>query len=250
MSVPLMNEFLAAFLHLIFPSPCRVCGLPLDAARRSLICGRCWGQVRRIAEPFCPRCGQPFASPVAPESGPGHVCGGCRERPPSFVVARAATLYETGGTIRAAILLYKHGRRASLARHLGRLMTEAADGLFDRRQFDLLIPIPLHPRRERERGFNQAALLARELGSAWRLRVGQRLLRRVVATEAQSGGRDAREANVKGAFVVTHPDQVQGRSPLLIDDVLTSGATANECARALLTAGAAEVAVYTLARVE
>ena len=245
-----MKEVLAAFLHLIFPSPCRVCGLPLDAARRSLICGRCWGRVRPIAHPFCSRCGRPFASPLIHDGSPGHVCGACRERPPAFVMARAATLYETGGTIRAAILLFKHGRRVSLARHLGRLMAEAGNGLFDPRQLDLLIPVPLHARRMRERGFNQAALLARELGSAWRLRVGHGLLQRARETEAQRGGREAREANVKGAFIVAQPDQVHGRSLLLIDDVLTSGATANECALALLMAGATEVGVYTLARVE
>jgi ComF family protein len=165
-------------------------------------------------------------------------------------MARAATLYETGGTMREAILLFKHGRRVSLARHLGRLMAEAADGLFGPRQFDLLIPVPLHTRRERERGFNQAALLAKELARAWPLRVGHGLLQRVRATEAQSGGREAREANVKGAFVVAHPDQVEGRSLLIIDDVLTTGATVNECAKTLLAAGAAEVAVYTLARVD
>jgi ComF family protein len=165
-------------------------------------------------------------------------------------MARSATLYESGGTIREAVLLFKYGRRVSLARHLGRLMTEAAGELFDARRFDLLIPVPLHARRERERGFNQAALLARELGSAWRLRVGHRLVKRVRETGPQSGGPEAREANVKGAFVVTQPDQVEGRRLLLIDDVFTSGSTANECTRALLTAGAAEVAVYTLARAE
>ncbi len=165
-------------------------------------------------------------------------------------MARAATLYEAGGPIRQAILLFKHGRRVSLAPHLGRLMAEAADGLFDPRQFDLLIPVPLHPRRERERGFNQAALLAKELGRRWSLRVNRRVLRRMRATEAQSGGREAREANVRDAFVVAQPDQVEGQSLLVIDDVLTSGATVNECTHALLAAGAAEVAVYTLARVE
>jgi len=152
--------------------------------------------------------------------------------------------------MRQAILLFKYGGRPSLGSHLGRLMAEAAGGLCDPRQFDLLIPVPLHPSRERERGFNQAALLAKEVGSAWGRRVGQRLLHRVRATEAQSGRRPEREANVKGAFEVAQPDRVEGRRLLLIDDVFTTGATANECAKALLAAGAAEVAVFTLARVE
>lgn len=152
--------------------------------------------------------------------------------------------------MRQAILLFKYGRRPSLGRHLGRLMAEAAERLLDPREFDLLIPIPLHPGRERERGFNQAALLAREVGRAWGLRVGHGLVRRIRATEAQSGRRPEREANVKGAFEVAQPDRVEGRRLLLIDDVFTTGATVNECAKVLLAAGAVEVGVYTLARVE
>ncbi|MBI2902885.1 MAG: ComF family protein [Candidatus Methylomirabilis oxyfera] len=245
-----MKELLAALLHLIFPTPCRVCNLPLDAQRRSLICGRCWDQVRPVPEPFCPRCGKPFASPLALEESPGHHCGACRKQPPAFAVARAAALYERGGTMREAILLFKYGGRLSLGCHLGRLMAEAAGGLFEPREFDLLVPVPLHPSRARERGFNQAAVLAKEVGSAWGRRVGYRLLRRIHATEAQSGRRPEREANVEGAFEVAQPDRVEGRRLLLIDDVFTTGATVNECAQVLLAAGAAEVAVYTLARVE
>jgi ComF family protein len=158
-------------------------------------------------------------------------------------------LYEADGTMRQAILLFKYGGRRTLARHLGRLMVETAGCLFDPREFDLLIPVPLHPRRERARGFNQAALLAKEVGRGFNLDVGERLLKRVRATEAQSGGRREREGNVKGAFQVTRPDRVKAKRLLLIDDVFTTGATAGECAKTLLAAGAAEVGVYTLARV-
>lgn len=159
-------------------------------------------------------------------------------------------MYEADGTMRQAILLFKYGSRPMFARHLGRLMVETAGRLFDPREFDLLVPVPLHPRRERARGFNQAALLAREVGRGFGLRVDQRILCRVRATEAQSGGRREREDNVKGAFAVMRPDRVKDRKLLLIDDVFTTGATASECARTLLAAGAAEVGVYTLARVE
>jgi ComF family protein len=165
-------------------------------------------------------------------------------------MARAASLYESEGTVRQAILLFKYGGRPSLGRHLGRLMADATDRLFESSAFDLLIPVPLHPTRERERGFNQAALLAREVGRRCGLPVGHRLLRRVKSTQTQSGGRRDREANVKGACQVARPERVQDHRLLLVDDVLTTGATVNECAKALLAAGAAEVAVYTLARVE
>jgi len=165
-------------------------------------------------------------------------------------MARAATLYEAEGTIRQAILLFKYGGRLSLGRHLGRLMVEVTDRLLDPREFDLLIPVPLHPKREQERGFNQATLLAKEVGRGYGLPVGRRLLRRVRATEAQRGARKEREANVKGAFRVDRPEKVNGRRVLLIDDVFTTGATVSECAKALMAAGAAEVGIYTLARVE
>lgn len=166
-------------------------------------------------------------------------------------MARSTAWYEgEGTTIREAILLFKYGGRPSMGRHLGRLMAEAGGALFDTRQFDLLIPVALHPSRERERGFNQATLLAKEVGKVWGLRLDERSLRRVRATEAQKGNRADREANVKGAFRVARPDQVQGRRILLIDDVFTTGATVNECARTVLAVGAAEVAAYTLARVE
>lgn len=157
-------------------------------------------------------------------------------------------MYEADGTMRQAILLFKYGGRRTLARHLGRLMIESAGRLFDPSQFDLLVPVPLHPKRERTRGFNQAMLLAKEVGTGWGLRVDHRVLHRVRATEAQSGGRREREDNVKGAFAVPRPDRVKDMRLLLIDDVFTTGATAGECARALLAAGAAEVGIYTLAR--
>ena len=159
-------------------------------------------------------------------------------------------LYQADGTTRQAILLFKYGGRRTLSRHLGRLMIETAERLFDPREFDLLIPVPLHSRRERARGYNQATLLAKEIGRGFGLRVDHRILQRVRATEAQSGGRREREDNVKGAFAVKQPDRVKDKKLLLIDDVFTTGATAGECARTLLAAGAAEVGVYTLARVE
>ena len=165
-------------------------------------------------------------------------------------MARAAALYQSDGTLQQAILLFKYGGRRTLSRHLGRLMIETADRLFDPREFDLLIPVPLHRKRERARGFNQATLLAKEVGGHFGLRVGHWILQRVLATQAQTGGRREREGNVKGAFAVTRPDRVKDKKLLLIYDVFTTGATASECARTLLAAGAAEVGVYTLARVE
>ena len=128
-------------------------------------------------------------------------------------------------------------------------MAERAAAILDRGPWDVLVPVPLHPRREWQRGLNQAAFLARRLGRRFGLPVAPRALRRVRHTPPQAGDPEDRRRNVRGAFVVGRPAQIAGRHVLLIDDVLTTGATANECARTLRRAGARRVGVFTFARV-
>jgi ComF family protein len=166
-----------------------------------------------------------------------------------FAVARASTLYEEGAPAREAILAFKHTGRDTLGRHLAALMTERSGSIMAEGPWDLMVPVPLHPRRERARGFNQAAFLARALGRHAGLPVEPEALRRVRETPPQSGDPEERRRNVREAFEVTDPPAVADRNILLVDDVLTTGATANECARVLLRAGALRVGVYTLARV-
>lgn len=137
-----------------------------------------------------------------------------------------------------------------MLRHLARLLAEEAPGLLPLTDWDALVPVPLHWLRRWRRGFNQAEVLARAVGRRHGLPVLRRALRRVRATPPQQGGPEARRTNVREAFAVTVPVRVEGRRLLLVDDVFTTGATANACAGALLRAGAAEVGVLTLARVE
>ena len=221
----------------------------LDAGRRSLFCSSCWARMAPVGPPLCPQCGWPFPSPRALEASPTHLCGRCRTTRVHFTVARAATLYEAKGPGREAILAFKHTGRDSLGRHLAELMAERSGPIMAEGPWDVLAPVPLHPRRERERGFNQAAFLARHLARRVGLPVAARALRRVRETPPQSGDPTDRQRNVRGAFAVARPAQVAGRHVLLIDDVLTTGATANECARALRRSGARRVGVFTLARV-
>lgn len=212
--------------------------------------------------PVCRRCGTPFFSfpearealPIAeggcqPATAPGteHLCGRCRRRPPVFSYARSAARY--GDVVREALHAFKFGGRRALAAPLGALLGETRHVLPIER-VDLLVPVPLHPRRERERGFNQAMLLARRLEAAWGTPVGATVLRRTVDTVSQTDvSADRRRANVRGAFALGRPEQVAGRHVLLVDDIMTTGATAVECVACLKRGGAATVGILTVARV-
>jgi ComF family protein len=234
-----MRAWALAALDLVFPALCPVCGATLADGRRDPLCGACWTAMPRIGPPCCERCGLPL-----PAGGPS-VCAGCLAAPPDWDWARAAAEY--AGVIRDAIHAFKFEGKRALARPLAALVLaqcrSAVDGAVTG-----LVPVPLGRARERERGFNQAALLADTLGAALDLPVRPRWLRRVRATMPQSDlGAAERLANVRGAFVAARA--TAGRHVIVVDDVLTTGATAAACARALRAAGAARVGVLTVARV-
>ena len=204
----------------------------------------CWAAIARIEGPQCPVCGSPFRSDAALSHSPTHRCGTCRETPPSFTQAVSAGRYE--GVLAEAIRGCKYRNIVKLIPALSPLLRPVLDAL---PAADAVVPVPLHPRRLRQRGFNQSLLLA-----AWVSRSVERplwpdALRRIRWTESQiTLDRAQRRSNVRGAFKVRRPGQVAGRRVLLVDDVYTTGATANECARVLRRAGAEEVYVVTLAR--
>lgn len=151
--------------------------------------------------------------------------------------------------MREAVHAFKFGGRRALAAPLGDLLGEIRIGELPAGGIDLVVPVPLHARRERERGFNQAALVARRAARAWGVPIATTVLARPIATTSQTElGVLERRQNVRGAFAVRRPEAIQGRRIGLIDDVLTTGATAGECARTLLGAGAANVSVLTIAR--
>jgi len=177
------------------------------------------------------------------------VCERCHRRPPPYTYARAAAYY--GGPLRAAIHAFKYRGKTALVRPLGQFMGEVGRRHLQLSEVDGLIPIPLHSTRLQERGFNQAGLLARELGRQWGIPVWTNLVGRVVPTVPQSELSEAeRRRNVRGAFALTRSAGVEGCRLLLIDDILTTGSTTAECARALRMGGAETVGVFTLARVE
>jgi ComF family protein len=232
-------------LDLIFPRSCHHCDCALQGESNPCFCRNCWSSIAFLEDPRCPSCGKPFVSKAALLYSPEHRCGDCRDRPPRFDRSVAVGSYE--GVLAKAIQLFKYQGKTNLADPLGTLLISGLEKLS---RADCLIPVPLHPKRLREREYNQALLLCDSIGDRTGLEVIPDALERVLETPPQTGlPLKDRRRNVRGAFVVKRAQSVNDRLVLLIDDVLTTGATVNECARTLKRAGAKAVYVLTLARV-
>jgi len=239
-----MPRWLQVLLDGVFPQPCEVCEGPLPLGHDGCLCARCRAAMQPPPAPLCRSCGVPLG-----RIGLSDPCPTCIRHPPAFAAARAAALYLPSASglnpLAAAVQGLKYRGRRSLAGVLGALLAERYPFAPDA----LLVPVPLHRARLRARGFNQALLLARALGRRRGLAVAPRLLVRTRATEAQARlPATERRRNLDGAFTVRAPNGCSARPIVLVDDVLTTGATADACARALLAAGAARVDVYTVGR--
>jgi ComF family protein len=234
---------LQRLLHAILPVDCAACGRALDDDPVPFFCRSCWATIKPIGGPSCPRCGRPFRTPVALQYSPGHLCGACRSHPPSFT--QAWPLYPYEPPLKEALVLFKYRRKVSLATALGDLFSTASSQL---PEVDLVIPVPLHPERLRDREFNQSLLLADRLGRTLHRPVSCRDLVRVRHTVPQTElSRRSRLKNLRKAFIVLAPERVRNKRILLIDDVLTTGTTVNECAKTLRRAGSGDVYVAALA---
>jgi ComF family protein len=233
-----------AALDLLLPPHCPSCGT--DVAIQGTFCAACFAALNFVVEPLCQSCGLPFATAVA--GGQDRVCQGCRVYPPPWRHARAAFLYDDAS--RRLILPLKYADRQENAAVLASHMARAGRTLLA--QADLLVPVPLHRWRLFRRGFNQAALLAQSIGRRAGRPVCVDALRRTRRTRVLGTLSAAdRGEELKGAFAVRRrrADMLRGRRVLLIDDVLTSGATAGACARTLLDAGARHIDVLVASRV-
>jgi len=231
----------APVVDLIFPPRCPLCGEGL--ASQGGLCGACWGELAIPGEPCCASCQRPFGDGIAS----GSVCAPCLADPPRHGGIAAGTLYTEAS--RRLVLAFKHGRRIALAPMLARLI-EPKLARIDPEW--LVVPVPLHRWRLWRRGFNQSALLARELAHAKGARLSVDALVRRKQTPSLGGlGRKARERALSGAIAVNprHAASLQGRKVLLVDDVLTSGATSDACVGVLRRAGAQEVVIACFARV-
>jgi ComF family protein len=229
-----------------YPAVCQVCGHERVSAGAGYVCARCCERpdgVRRIREPFCERCGLPFAGEM---QGPFR-CAHCGELELDFCFARAAVV--ATALVLDVIHRYKYGRSVWFEPFLADLLAQAAGPELAQGGWDCLVPVPLFPVREREREFNQSARLAARLGAATGLPVRRGVVQRRRPTQTQTQlSREERAANMRGAFAPAGARRLQGERVVLVDDVLTTGATTSACARALKAAGASEVCVWTVAR--
>jgi ComF family protein len=230
-----------AALDTLYPPICLACRAATSEA--GALCSSCWRAMRFIERPFCDRLGTPFEHDL----GEGLFSPQAVTDPPVFQRARAVARFEDGPARRLVHRL-KYSDRGELAAPMGAWMARAgADVLAEA---DAITPVPLHARRLWTRRFNQAAALGREIARRAGKPFEPALLRRIKATRSQVGlSREQRVQNMQGAFRAAPAASVQGRRIALVDDVLTSGATANAAARALLGAGAAQVDLIVFARV-
>jgi ComF family protein len=239
-----LRRLLQVPLDLAFPPSCLVCRQATAAP--NCLCPACWSRISFIERPYCERLGTPFAYDLGV---PGLLSPEAVANPPVYGRARAVAKFEDG-PVRQLIHKLKYSDRMELAKPLGQWMARAGRDLLE--EADVLVPVPLHRRRLAWRQFNQASALATAISRLCGVRTEDLALQRVKATPPQVGlTRNQRATNVQGAFAVPEANRiaVEGRAVVLIDDVLTSGATINAAARALLRAGARSVDVLVFARV-
>jgi ComF family protein len=239
------NSFYNALLSIVYPQACSLCGSSVEDRCLGVACAQCWGTTRLFTstEIICGKCGALSLGAIVPEKRDQVRCRRCDGD--AFTAARACGAYE--GALRASVLALK--REPYISQRLVSLLVEVQE----RAPLDKVtrvIPVPLHPDREESRGFNQAAIIARELAQAVRLPFDDVSLIRTVHSERHRAGMDARgrRETVAEAFSVRFPRLIEHERVLVVDDVFTTGATVSACAAALMSAGAKEVFVLTIAR--
>jgi len=239
------NTVFDSFLTIVYPFPCAICGSSVENRTDVPACNDCWQRSRVLNEvdAMCWKCGAPARQTLRVVEQESIRCNKCVEL--EFTAARACGLYE--GALRASVLLLK--RQPSVSDRVVSLLVATAQ-----RQplanATMILPVPLHPERERRRGFNQAAEMARAISPRLRIPVEEGCLKRTAGSEKYRAGLDARgrSETVANAFNVHTPGRIRGEVILLVDDVFTTGATASSCASVLREAGAKSVLVLTIAR--
>jgi ComF family protein len=238
----------ASLFSLVFPSDCRICNSPLTAISSLPVCEPCLAQIAPLDGLLCRVCGEKLFSSYT-DSSEGALCGMCRRAQPHFRRAVAYGAYE--GALRDVIHLFKYHGTKPAGKLLGKLLHQAASAMALPDSV-IVVPVPLWSGKRHARGFNQAEAIARSFlsfQSSSSIQLDTSVLVRTRETASQTGlTRHQRRANVRGAFAVVKPEKVKGRSILVVDDVMTTGTTAGECARVLRRAGAKEVFVATVAR--
>ncbi|HFQ81565.1 MAG TPA: ComF family protein [Desulfobacterales bacterium] len=232
----------AAILDVLFPARCLLCNERTAAGADILFCPSCGGRLTIIQPPLCPCCGR-----LLPDSAASHLCGACLRQRPAFSKARALFIYDKFSA--PLIHDFKYRGRTTGRRTFNALLRRSSVRQ-ELKTPDLIIPVPLHHKRLRQRGFNQALTLARSLFPEDKRIIRTNLLvrRRWTTPQASLNGHERRK-NLRNAFITAHAARVKGKNILLIDDVFTTGSTLNECAATLRHNGAHDIEALTLARV-
>jgi len=238
-----VKVWLNAGLGLLYPEVCQLCRSARATPAEGYVCGDCRARVRFIREPFCERCGRPYEGAITTR----FECTNCQEMDWHFQSARSAVVARD--PVLEVIHRYKYQRAFWFEPFLADLLIRAAQPALAEQSWQMIVPVPLHPAKQREREFNQAERLADRLGAATGIPVNRRLLKRVAATRTQTQlSRAERLANVRNAFAMRQGQRLDGERIVLVDDVFTTGATTGACAGVLAAAGASEVCVWTVAR--
>ena len=241
MQIAKTAEPLRGLISLFYPANCELCSEPV--ARDAYLCDACSEKAPRIMPPFCEKCSEPFAGAISDE----FTCANCADRKLDFDCAVSS--YRSRGLVRVVMLRFKYGGDLHLRHPIGRWLLEAMnDSRLRHRSFNWIVPVPLHPARLRERGFNQAQLLAKILCAKTQVRVLPALERTRYTTTQTAFDRVERMENLRDAFRLRRNFAVRDCRVLLVDDVLTTGSTLSECARVLREAGARSVHAVTAAR--
>ena len=238
----------SGLFSLFLPADCKICGKALEPLNFSHICENCWDRVKLLKMPHCSRCAKPFPASLASLEVPSLLCTECSQDSSPFKKTFVPTLYE--GVMKGAIHLLKYRRKKGIMKQLEKILKVyffQTDFPFSK--FDLVVPIPLHRKKLKERGFNQAELLARVIATHFGLKLVKNNLQRVKATKSQTSlNKKKRIENIKGAFQFRNKGKFQAKKILLVDDVYTTGTTVREAARVLKKAKARETYIFTLAR--
>ena len=235
-----MKKILNTFINFLLPPTCPVCHKKTETEG---LCAGCFSELEFIGTQKCSVCGKPL-DVIIPDIQ--NICGQCLKNPPHFHQAEAVFKYND--TVKKLILPFKHADHIELTELFVRLMSANNREIIERNQ--VIIPVPLHWSRLLKRKYNQSALLAQGLAKRYNKTYSPLVLKRIKFTKSQGHlSQKERQKNVKGVFVVKYPEEIQGKSVLLVDDVFTTGATADECAKVLLKAGAKSVDVLTIAKV-
>lgn len=240
-ALQLLKSWLDAGLAFFYPEVCQICESERAGPAQGYLGAKCREQIVWLQRPFCERCGRPFEGNLTQ----AFECAECRENKRYFVSARSAVA--ASGVVLEVIHRYKYQRALWFEPFLAELMIQQAEPVLKAGSWDAIVPVPLHPLKEREREFNQAERLAAHLGKRLGIPIQKHLLKRIKPTPTQTFlNKAARQANMQGAFRMNSPLNCQ--SVILIDDVFTTGATTNACARVLAEAGAGPICVWTVAR--